>query len=139
AGSCTHPSPRPRLAQGRIDPVQVRLHLLGAALVDDLAAERLAGECLAIRCRRQFALDAMHALAEHDVSVLALAQGPWDAIAKLESALARLEREEQIRLVHYRTGPKPAQTNLLPYVVEVIAADKPGILYQLAEFFLHHN
>jgi len=64
-----------------------------------------------------------------DVSVLALAQGPWDAIAKLESALARLEREEQIRLVHYRTGPKPAQTNLLPYVVEVIAADKPGILY----------
>ena len=47
--------------------------------------------------------------------------------------------EEQIRLVHYRTGAKPAQTNLLPYVVEVIAADKPGILYQLAEFFLHHN
>ena len=74
-----------------------------------------------------------------DVSVLALAQGPWDAIAKLESALARLEREEQIRLVHYRTGPKPAQTNMLPYVVEVIAADKPGILYQLAEFFLHHD
>ena len=74
-----------------------------------------------------------------DVCVLALAQGSWDAIAKLESALARLEREEQIRLVHYRTGAKPAQTNLLPYVVEVIAADKPGILYQLAEFFLHHN
>ena len=74
-----------------------------------------------------------------DVCVLALAQGPWDAIAKLESALARLEREEQIRLVQYRTGAKPAQTNLLPYVVEVIAADKAGILYQLAEFFLHHN
>ena len=74
-----------------------------------------------------------------DICVLALVQGPCDAIAKLESALARLEREEQIRLVHYRTGPKPVQTNLLPYVVEVIAADKPGILYQLAEFFLHHN
>ena len=74
-----------------------------------------------------------------DVSVLVLAQGPWDAIAKLESALTRLEREEQLRLIHYRTGPKPAQTNLLPYVVEVIAADKAGILYQLAEFFLHHN
>jgi len=74
-----------------------------------------------------------------DVCVLALAQGAWDAIAKLESALARLEREEQIRLVHYRTGAKTAQTNLLPYVVEVIAADKAGILYQLAEFFLHHN
>ncbi len=74
-----------------------------------------------------------------DVSVLVLAVGPWDAIAKLESALARVEREEQMRLSCFRSGPKPAQTNLLPYVVEVIAADKPGILYQIAEFFSHHT
>ncbi len=74
-----------------------------------------------------------------DVSVLVLALGPWDAIAKLESALSRLEREEQLRLVHFRTGPKPSQTNLLPYVVEVVAADKPGILFQIAEFFQQHG
>lgn len=74
-----------------------------------------------------------------DVSVLVLAQGPWDAIAKLESALTRLERDDQLRLTFYRTGAKVAQANLLPYVVEVVAADKPGILYQLAEFFLHHE
>jgi glycine cleavage system transcriptional repressor len=74
-----------------------------------------------------------------DVSVLVLALGPWDAIAKLESALSRLEREEQLRLVHFRTGPKPSQTNLLPYVVEVVAADKPGILFQIAEFFQQHS
>ncbi len=74
-----------------------------------------------------------------DISVLVLASGPWDAIAKLESALSRLEREEQIRLLHFRSGPKPPQTNLLPYVVEVVAADKPGILFQIAEFFQHHG
>jgi glycine cleavage system transcriptional repressor len=74
-----------------------------------------------------------------DVSVVVLAQGPWDAIAKLESALARLERDDQLRIVHYRTGPKAPQSNLLPYVVEVVAADKPGILYQLAEFFVRHD
>jgi glycine cleavage system transcriptional repressor len=74
-----------------------------------------------------------------DVSVLALAFGSWDAIAKLESALARLERDEQIRLIYFRTGAKQLQSNLLPYVVEVIAADKPGILFQIAEFFQHHN
>lgn len=39
----------------------------------------------------------------------------------------------------YRTGPKPMQSNLLPYVVEVIAADKPGILFQLADFFDHQG
>ncbi len=70
-----------------------------------------------------------------DVSVTALANGPWDAVAKLEAMLTRLEREEDLKLVWYRTGPKPIQSNLLPYVVEVVAADKAGILFQLADFF----
>ena len=74
-----------------------------------------------------------------EIGVLVLAQGPWDAIAKLETALSRLDRDEELRLTHFRTGPKPAQTNLLPYMVEVVAADKPGILLQLAEFFQEHG
>ena len=70
-----------------------------------------------------------------DVSVTALATGSWDAVAKLETMMAKLEREEGLKLVWYRTGPKPVQSSLLPYVVEVIASDKPGILFQLADFF----
>ncbi|MGY6517855.1 MAG: glycine cleavage system protein R [Lysobacteraceae bacterium] len=70
-----------------------------------------------------------------DVSVAALAVGPWDAVAKLESMLARAEREEGIKLVYYRTEPRPVHGNMLPYIVEVIASDKPGILFQLADFF----
>jgi len=66
---------------------------------------------------------------------LALATGSWDSVAKLEAMLTRLEREEGLKLMWYRTGAKPVQSNLLPYVVEVVAADKPGILYQLADFF----
>ena len=49
--------------------------------------------------------------------------------------LSRLEREESLKLVWYRTGAKVVQSNLLPYIVEVVAADKPGILFQLADFF----
>lgn len=70
-----------------------------------------------------------------DVSMTALVTGSWDAVAKLETMLGKLEREEGLKLVWYRTGPKPLQSTLLPYVVEVIAADKPGILFQLADFF----
>jgi glycine cleavage system transcriptional repressor len=70
-----------------------------------------------------------------DVSVTALATGSWDSVAKLEAMLTRLEREEGLKLIWYRTGPKPVQSNLLPYVVEVVASDKPGILFQLADFF----
>ncbi|AKK67929.1 glycine cleavage system transcriptional repressor [Xanthomonas translucens DAR61454] len=80
-------------------------------------------------------VDARLATVGRDVSVTALATGSWDAVAKLEAMLTRLDREEGMKLVWYRTGAKQAQSNLLPYIVEVIAADKPGILFQLADFF----
>lgn len=80
-------------------------------------------------------VDARLSTVGRDVSVTALAVGSWDAVAKLEAMLGRLEREENLKLIWYRTGPKQIQSNLLPYIVEVVAADKPGILFQLADFF----
>ncbi|MBA3487277.1 MAG: glycine cleavage system protein R [Lysobacter sp.] len=80
-------------------------------------------------------VDARLSTVGRDVSVTALATGSWDAVAKLEAMLGRLEREENLKLIWYRTGPKQIQSNLLPYIVEVVAADKPGILFQLADFF----
>src|SRR5690606_2964210 len=80
-------------------------------------------------------VDARLSTVGRDVSLTALAVGSWDAVAKLEAMLSRLDREEGLRLMWYRTGPKAMQSNLLPYVVEVIAADKAGILFQLADFF----
>ncbi len=74
-----------------------------------------------------------------DLGVQVLAQGSWDAIAKLENALGKLDRDGGMRVLHFRTGAKQQQASLLPYVVEVIAADKPGVLFQLAEFFAGHN
>ena len=80
-------------------------------------------------------VDARLTTVGRDVSVTALAVGSWDAVAKLEAMLGRLEREDGYKLVWYRTGPKAPQSNLLPYIVEVVAADNPGILFQLADFF----
>ena len=70
-----------------------------------------------------------------DVVVALLAVGAWDAVAKLESGLARLEREEGLKATVQRTGAKPQDAKLIPYVVEVVAADRPGVLHELAEFF----
>ena len=84
-------------------------------------------------------VDARLTTVGRDVSVAALATGSWDAVAKLESMIERLARDESLRIIHYRTGPKPLQSNLIPYVVEVVAADKPGILFQLADFFDRQN
>lgn len=70
-----------------------------------------------------------------ELSVVLLAGGNWDAIAKLETALNRMARDEQLSLHVLRTGNRALAGNALPYAVEVIAADKPGILFQLADFF----
>ena len=80
-------------------------------------------------------VDSRLATVGRDVSMTALATGSWDAVAKLEAMLGRLDREEGLKLNWYRTGAKQIQSNLLPYIVEVVAADKPGILFQLADFF----
>jgi glycine cleavage system transcriptional repressor len=73
-----------------------------------------------------------------DISLMLLASGPWDALAKLETALTKLARDESLRLVHYRTGQR-GNSAQLPYLVEVVAADRPGIVARIVEFFAQHE
>ena len=73
-----------------------------------------------------------------DSSLVLVASGAWDALAKLENALTKLARDEELHLVHYRTQPREPDSRLLPYLVEVVSADRPGILVRIVEFF-HRN
>lgn len=79
--------------------------------------------------------DAQVSTVGSDASVMLLAQGGWDAVAKLETALGRMGHDEALHLVYYRTEPRSAQTHLMPYVVELIAADRNGLLLEVVEFF----
>ncbi len=83
-------------------------------------------------------LEARHVTLGEHLSIAMLAMGSWDAVAKLESSGARMERDEGIRTQLQRTAAKTMAGDLLPYSVEVVAADKPGILFQLVEFFNQH-
>jgi len=74
-----------------------------------------------------------------DTSLTLLATGSWDAVGKLESALAKFAREEDVHLVHYRTDTRAQASRLLPYLVEVISADRPGILVRIIDFFDRHG
>lgn len=74
-----------------------------------------------------------------DSSLVLLASGAWDALAKLETALGKLARDEEMHLVHYRTGPRESNAHLLPYLVEVVSADRPGILVKIVEFFSRNH
>jgi glycine cleavage system transcriptional repressor len=70
-----------------------------------------------------------------EFAVLILTEGHWNTLAKLESALPELEQELELTIICKRTEQKAPSSNLLPYMVEVVSMDHPGIVNQLAEFF----
>ena len=70
-----------------------------------------------------------------EIAMMFLVSGTWDAIAKLEAALPRVAEEDGIEFVARRTEARDLDGGFLPYAVEVIAADKPGIVHHLVEFF----
>jgi len=74
-----------------------------------------------------------------EIVVMMLVTGNWNAIAKLESALEKLGSKEDVALSMRRTGARTHEGNRLPYIVEVVAADSPGIVHHLAGFFASRN
>ena len=69
-------------------------------------------------------------------AVFALAaHGEWNNLARLETALKRVEQKLGLQISLRRVGEAKERDNLLPYLVEVVSLDHPGILNQLAEFF----
>lgn len=68
-------------------------------------------------------------------AVVMLVSGNWNTLSKLDSTLAALGREQALDIITKRTGPRQPQARTLPYSVEVVALDQPGIVHQLAGFF----
>lgn len=70
-----------------------------------------------------------------EFAIILLAEGRWNKLAKLEAALPGLGRKLGLTVNSKRTTPTRHEGNLLPYSVEVVAIDHPGIVHQLAGFF----
>lgn len=79
--------------------------------------------------------DSRMAVLGGEFAVLILLSGQWNAIAKLEQSLPRLEQKLGLTLILRRTKERNLSKQLLPYAVEVVALDHPGIVHQLASFF----
>jgi glycine cleavage system transcriptional repressor len=68
-------------------------------------------------------------------AVILLTSGNWNALAKLETALAQVGREQGLTLINKRAEPRDLKTSVLPYSVDVVSMDQPGIVHELAAFF----
>jgi glycine cleavage system transcriptional repressor len=68
-----------------------------------------------------------------------LVTGNWHAVARLESELARLADAAGLALHLKRTEARPLREDHLPYSIDVIGSDQPGIVAGLVGFFTSRN
>jgi glycine cleavage system transcriptional repressor len=70
-----------------------------------------------------------------EFAAILLVEGKWNTLAKVENALPELQRSLDLTIVSKRTGARAQGEGKLPYAVDVIAMDHPGIVNNLAGFF----
>jgi glycine cleavage system transcriptional repressor len=70
-----------------------------------------------------------------EFAMLLMVEGNWNTLAKLESALPELHKRLGLTIISERTEDREAEGQLMPYMVEVVSLDHPGIVHNLARFF----
>jgi len=96
-------------------------------IVDELTKEIFEYEC-SISDSRMTVLGG-------EFAIILLIQGAWNQLTKLEDHLREVQTSLGLTLNSKRTEKRKHEVQLLPYAVEVISLDHPGIVYHLANFF----
>lgn len=94
--------------------------------------DRLARAIMEADCNIQ---DTRMSVLSGEFAILLAVEAPWDKLARLETQLPELQKELGLTIITERTEPKNASSDLLPYGVDVVALDQPGIVHNLASFF----
>lgn len=68
-------------------------------------------------------------------ALIMLLTGPWNALSKFEGQLESLGAQLGLTIIHKRTRQRERVQPMMPYLVEVVAMDHPGIVRSLAGFF----
>lgn len=71
-------------------------------------------------------------------ALIMLVAGPWNGLSKLEGQLEPLGAQLGLTIVHKRTQKRERLQPAVPYSVEVVAMDHPGIVHKLSAFFSRH-
>ena len=68
-------------------------------------------------------------------ALIMLLSGPWNALSKLDGQMESLGDQLGLSIIHKRTQQRERTQPTVPYTVEVVAMDHPGIVRDLASFF----
>lgn len=80
-------------------------------------------------------LDSRMTVLGGEFAILILITAPWNALAKLEQQLPALGEGLGLSLISKRTTPTAQTEAAIPYNVEAVAIDQPGIVKEIASFF----
>ncbi len=70
-----------------------------------------------------------------DFAMLLLISGNWHTLTRLREALDKLSKDSALEITIRKTGERPVQGDFMPYGVDVVCLDQPGIVNNLASFF----
>jgi len=68
-------------------------------------------------------------------AIIMLVSGAWNILSKLEGQLAGAGEQLGLTIMHKRTKERERPRPMVPYLIEVVALDHPGIVHSLARFF----
>jgi glycine cleavage system transcriptional repressor len=72
-------------------------------------------------------------------ALVMLVSGPWHAMSRLESQLPALGEQLGLVIVQERTGKRERTQQAIPYNVELVTMDRPGIVHSLSSFFARNS
>jgi len=70
-----------------------------------------------------------------EFAMLLLVSGNWAAIGKLEKALEQLSKDKPLTISVRKTDERSGDGNRMPYGIDIVSLDQPGIVFNLANFF----
>lgn len=70
-----------------------------------------------------------------EFAIILMVSGPWKALAKLEGIVPALEKKLDLTVIAKYTEERTTRQDTLPYIVDVVSMDHPGIVRDVAEFF----
>jgi glycine cleavage system transcriptional repressor len=94
--------------------------------------DRLAGRIADCGCNIE---ESRMAVLEGQFALIMLISGSWHALSKLEGQMSSLGEQLGLTILHKRTPKRERAEPAIPYTVEVVAMDQPGIVRSLAAFF----
>jgi glycine cleavage system transcriptional repressor len=68
-------------------------------------------------------------------AILMLVSGQWNALSKLEDLIPSIGEQLGLSIICNRTRERELAKPMVPYHVEVVAMDHPGIVNRLSSFF----